>query len=258
MEEGSYFGESALSKEDSIKRSASVRCETEVECLSIGKNAFLEIFGEISTLVERNILRFMYRESSVLKSLTIFQMEKFINKSTRTVLNSGDTIVPKNSKNDRIYFIIGQFHKEEEESQDLTMKVFGDLYIETKDPPTHKSCITAASDGCVVYTLTYEDIKISLNGLTLANVFRMNEHTRELFSRVNRCERIKNLDSFSYSKDLGIGGYGVVFKITDEIGNDFALKVISKASLVSRSSLRMIKVPTIIFNPYSMKRRCLR
>ena len=155
MEEGSYFGESALSKEDSIKRSASVRCETEVECLSIGKNAFLEIFGEISTLVERNILRFLFRESSVLKSLTIFQMEKFINKSSRTVLNCGDIIVPKGSENNKVYFVIGQCEIEKEESEDLTMKVFGDLYIETKNPPKHTSSIKAASDGCVVYTLTY-------------------------------------------------------------------------------------------------------
>lgn len=72
LEAGSYFGESALSKTETIKRSATVRCETEVECLSIGKYAFLKVFGEIDQLVERNTIRFLFRESPVLGGLTVF------------------------------------------------------------------------------------------------------------------------------------------------------------------------------------------
>lgn len=43
-------------------------------------------------------------------------------------------------------------------------------------------------------------------------------------------------------KDLGLGGFGVVFRITDKEKNQYALKIIDKKSLNSRSSIRMIKV----------------
>jgi cGMP-dependent protein kinase 1 len=71
LDSGFYFGEGALTKDFISKRSATVKARTEVECLSIGKNNFLKIFGEeVNILVERNTLRYLFRNSDVLKNFS--------------------------------------------------------------------------------------------------------------------------------------------------------------------------------------------
>lgn len=121
------------------------------------------------------------------------------------------------------------------------MRFFGDEYIEHEAPPLFDFSVVSCSEGCTVFEIPYSAVKECLNGEPLSSVFLKNEHTKELFKRVNRCEKIEDLSGFEFNKNLGLGGFGVVFRVSDQSGTDYALKVIDRKSLTSRSSIKMIK-----------------
>lgn len=73
------------------------------------------------------------------------------------------------------------------------MRYFGDKYIEEETPPLYPWSLISESDSCVVYELEYSAVKECLKGESLSSIYLKNEHTKELFNRVNRCERIPDL-----------------------------------------------------------------
>ena len=252
LESGSYFGESALSLTTKSKRSATVRAETTVECLSISKHAFYSVFGEeVSGLVDRNILRYLFRQSDLLKDLSPFYLERFINAMTKKVYSQDEVIITEGEQIDRLVFVIGtakQIIDDEEDSFDevelVTMVYFGLEAINAQDTLFFKNQLIA-EDGCLVYTLKLSDFETCLKNKAIAEVKQRSLRCREMFTRVNMCVKVQNLDNFEFIKNIGIGGYGTVLLCRDSESDckDLkAIKIVPRSTICSRSSLRMMKV----------------
>jgi hypothetical protein len=219
LEEGSYFGESALSVNSTNKRSATIRAETVVECLSIAKSAFFNVFGDdVSHLVEKNMLRTLIRSNYLLKDLSIFHIERFINHMQRQVFDPNDTIFKKGDTFSSVFFLIGKakfFDESGDFSQTFTMKSFGIDKIESSHRLNEENTLVAESSYCVIYTLRYEDIAKCLEGLTIDQACKKNLEIRELYSRVNTCKKISSLNGLKFVKNIGVGGYGTVMLTID-------------------------------------------
>jgi len=170
-----------------------------------------------------------------------------VNQCKKFKFKYGETIIERGSVPKEILFIVGQSKFDDDfDEESFTMRFFGDLYIENSNPPPYQRGVISSSDNCAVFRLTYEHIIKSLEGESLATVFERNEHTKELFKRVNTCEKIENLDQFRYLKTLGLGGYGVVLKVVDQDDIQYALKVIAKDSITSRSAIKLMKVCLVL------------
>lgn len=253
MDSHSYFGESALSKDITELRSATVRAETEVECLSIGKTAFFSVFGDdVSNIVERNVLRAMMRDSKQLRNLPTVTIQKFINKMKREVYPIEEVILESHTPYTKIFFIVGHSCWQGEDFEKLGMTVIEPQNIENGEPLVVEKDLFSKDNKCVVYTLDFAELKHCLDGSSIQEAIDRNNRIKEIFERVNMIKKIDSLSQFKYVKNIGIGGYGTVVLCLDESDEYRAIKIIPRESLSSRSAVRMLKVSSSSLPPLNL------
>lgn len=163
----SYFGEGALNKEEVTVRSATVRAISDVECLSIGKTSFLNIFGNsMSELVQRNVLRNMFRSSQLLKHLNLVQMEKCINRMQTKVYPDKTVLIEKDEQVKEIFFVFDKAKWNTKSSFNLeSTKAFGDDYLYENSPfeesteisAVYNDSLATAGPKCKVSQLSFKD-----------------------------------------------------------------------------------------------------
>lgn len=241
----SYFGESCLSKDEfNTKRSATVRAHTEVECLSIGRNSFFTIFGnEVESIVIRNSLRKMFRDSSVFKNFNIVQMEKCINKLERKLYNKDDVIVKANIKYETVFFIIDKYQfKDRLRDEARYQEVFNDIGFYNNIPLKYPDDIVAVSSECRVLEISYKLLYQILGKEDLEAVFATNKSLQEMFFRKRQIPKTQDYSSLSFVKTLGAGGQGLVVLVEDQERRKAALKVIAKGSVKTKYSMKLVKV----------------
>ena len=241
----SCFGESSLGKNDTNnKRSATVRAQTEVECLSIGRKAFLTIFGnEMESIVTRNFLRRMFRDSPVFNNLNLVQMEKCINRLEKKVYAKDEVIIEANKPYSSVFFIIDRFSYGPTCHDNTNyQKVFNDIGFFNNIPIKYPESVIAVSNECTVMEISYKAIFDLLRSEDLSEVFAMNKALDQMFFKKAQFENSKDFSAMKFIKTLGKGGQGLVVLAEDKNGETSAVKVISKESVSTRIQMGSIKV----------------
>lgn len=241
----SYFGESALSKDEmNNKRGATVRAHTEVECLSIGRTSFFNIFGnEVENIVIRNSVRKMFRESIVFKHFSLVQMEKCINKLERKIYQKESIILKANVPYKTVFFIVDKFvWKGRDTGEPKYQMIVNDLGFYNGIPMRYPDDVVAVSADCKVLEIQYEALYEILGSKDLERVFCNNSMIEEMFFKKRHVQKAKDYSSVAYVRTLGVGGQGVVALIEDEFKRQSALKVIPKDSVKTKFGMRMVKV----------------
>lgn len=226
-----------------------MRAHTEVECLSIGRNSFFTIFGnEVGSIVMRNSLRKMFRDSSVFKHFNIVQMEKCINKLEREVYQKDEVIVKANVPYETVFFIIDKYQfqdhlRDEAKYQDI----INDIGFYNNVPIKYPDNIVAVSSECRVLKISYKLLYQILGKQDLEVVFATNKSLQEMFFRKRQIPKAQDYSNLQFVKTLGVGGQGLVVLVEDEEKKKAALKIIAKGSVKSKYNMKLVKVVT--FNP---------
>lgn len=132
MGEGDSFGEQALYI--SSVRQASVRAETEVFVLSLGRTNIVRILGgKVQSVVFSNLQRWAFEKKPLLKQLTKLQLEKIAQHAKHYELPRGQALFQKNEKVDKLIVMLeGNLIRGGEKQVVICDKgeLFGDHYLD--------------------------------------------------------------------------------------------------------------------------------
>ena len=99
------FGEQALYFNS--LRQCTVKAIEETTCLALGRDALTKIFGDkIQIIIYRNIQRWAFDKSEILKNLLLIQREKIIESMKLKNFKKGEIIFEKIEKVNKIVFIL--------------------------------------------------------------------------------------------------------------------------------------------------------
>lgn len=102
---GDSFGEQALYI--NTKRGASVIALDEVKCLALGRDTLNKILGDkIQKIIYRNIEKWAFDKSALLKKLTNIQKQKIIDSMTLKNYKSGTILLNKGDYCNKIFIVI--------------------------------------------------------------------------------------------------------------------------------------------------------
>lgn len=97
MTKGDSFGEQALYYK--TVRSCSVKADTEVKCLALGRDVVTKILGDqIQVIVFKNTMRWAFEKNRKLMKLTLSQIEKIIEQMQVVQLKKNDIVFSKGEK----------------------------------------------------------------------------------------------------------------------------------------------------------------
>jgi cGMP-dependent protein kinase 1 len=78
-------------------RGATVRAETEVKCVTLGRENLTSILGDkVQIIVFNNLMRWSFEKSETMKLLTNIQLEKMAQNAMITNAKEGEIIYRKN------------------------------------------------------------------------------------------------------------------------------------------------------------------
>lgn len=97
MSKWDSFGEQALYYK--TERSCTVKAETEVKCLALGRDVLTQILGDqIQVITFKNTMRWAFEKNRKLMKLTPSQIEKIIEKMQIFQLKKDDIVFSKGEK----------------------------------------------------------------------------------------------------------------------------------------------------------------
>ncbi len=105
MTKGDSFGEQALYYK--TVRSCSVKAETEVKCLALGRDVLTQILGDqIQVIIFKNTMRWAFEKNRKLMKLMISQVEKIIEQMQIVQLKKGEVVFSKGEKCNRFIIML--------------------------------------------------------------------------------------------------------------------------------------------------------
>lgn len=105
MTKGDSFGEQALYYK--TVRSCSVKAETEVKCLALGRDVLTQLLGDqIQVIVYKNTMRWAFEKNRKLMKLTLTQIEKIIEQMQLLQLKKDDIVFSKGEKCNKFIIIL--------------------------------------------------------------------------------------------------------------------------------------------------------
>lgn len=105
MGKGDSFGEQALYYK--TVRFCTVKADTEVKCLALGRDEATKILGEqVQLITFKNLMRWAFEKSPKLKKLTTLHVEKIIANMNITQMKKGDLVFGKGDPMDRFIIVI--------------------------------------------------------------------------------------------------------------------------------------------------------
>ncbi len=221
-------------------RSATVRAETDVECLTIGRNTIFNIFGNegLESIVLRNSLRRMIRMSPILKNLNVIQMEKCINKLQRLTFSKDETIIEARVKLDRVIFVVDKFRLALSPHEEAAQKVFNDLGYYNQSPLKLPEAVVAATNDCRVMQIDFDTLNKIMGTKDLDSAFEMNRQLEEMFFKNRKVPKGQDYSKVQFVRELGQGGQGLVVLVVDEDSKKSAMKIFPKECVVSDQIMR--------------------
>ena len=105
LSKGDSFGEQALYI--NTKRGATVTAVDDVKCLALGRDTLQNILGDkIQKIIYRNIQKWAFDKSTLLKQLTNIQKQKVIDNMTIKNFKAGTIILPKGEYCNKLFIVI--------------------------------------------------------------------------------------------------------------------------------------------------------
>ena len=105
LTKGDSFGEQALYYK--TVRSCSVKADTEVKCLALGRDVLTQILGDqIQVITFKNTMRWAFEKNRKLMKLMISQIEKIIEQMQIVQLKKGEVVFSKGEKCNRFIIML--------------------------------------------------------------------------------------------------------------------------------------------------------
>ncbi|CAD8213308.1 unnamed protein product [Paramecium octaurelia] len=231
------FGEQAL-YEKSV-RGATVKAETEVKCVALGRENLTKILGDkIQLIIFNNIMRWSFEKSVVLKQLTKIQLEKISQKAKIENFKKGQVIFETNKPCDKLVVVLEGVLINSKQESISKGSCFGDQFLQKElyGSPL-ESAFSMVGDG-VLATITYQAL-FKIFGGDLETVLKKNENSHEKkIQQIGQREDASHIfvEDLVYIKKLGEGQFGSVYLVKHkEINKVFALKSVSKASIIEQN-----------------------
>jgi len=134
MVQGETFGEQALLH--NAVRGVSVKANETTEVLSIGRDKISAIFGDkMSTILNKNQLKWAFQQSPSLSKLTQLQIQKIIEKTEFKIHPVNEVIIKKGEMMDKIIVIISGSVITAPGQEPMTKGILGDSYLLTNPIP---------------------------------------------------------------------------------------------------------------------------
>ncbi|CAD8075753.1 unnamed protein product [Paramecium primaurelia] len=231
------FGEQAL-YEKSV-RGATVKAETEVRCVALGRENLSKILGDkIQLIIFNNIMRWSFEKSEILKQLTKIQLEKISQKAKIENFKKGQVIFEANKPCDRLVVVLEGVLINSKQESISKGSCFGDQFLQKELYGSLLECaFTMVGDG-VLATITYQAL-FKIFGGDLETALKKNENSHEKkIQQIGKREDASHIvvEDLIYIKKLGEGQFGSVYLVKHkEINKVFALKSVSKASIIEQN-----------------------
>ncbi|CAK66144.1 unnamed protein product (macronuclear) [Paramecium tetraurelia] len=231
------FGEQAL-YEKSV-RGATVKAETEVKCVALGRENLTKILGDkIQLIIFNNIMRWSFEKSVVLKQLTKIQLEKISQKAKIENFKKGQVIFEPNKPCDKLVVVLEGVLINSKQESISKGSCFGDQFLQKElYGSLIESAFSMVGDG-VLATITYQAL-FKIFGGDLETVLKKNENSHEKkIQQIGQREDASHIivEDLVYIKKLGEGQFGSVYLVKHkEINKVFALKSVSKASIIEQN-----------------------
>ena len=105
MGKGDSFGEQALYYK--TVRSCSVKADSEVKCLALGRDVLTQILGDqIQVITFKNTMRWAFEKNRKLMKLTASQIEKIIESMQIAKLKKGDIVFSKGERCNKFIIVL--------------------------------------------------------------------------------------------------------------------------------------------------------
>ncbi|EGR32104.1 protein kinase domain protein [Ichthyophthirius multifiliis] len=237
LQKGDSFGEQALYV--SSTRAASVKAETQVQLMSLGRQNLVSILGDqIQNIIFNNIIKWGFDKNQLLKQLTKIQIEKVTKQCMFQNHKKEEIIFEKGNVCNKLIVVLegklGEF-----QGNTLAVKggLFGDQYLKkAQQSQVFKKDIVMQADG-VLCVISFENFKKCIGG-DIENVIKENANSHEIKmqqqTKANDYSHIL-LNNLIYIKKLGAGQFGNVYLVANKTSDQlYALKSVSKAQIVQQ------------------------
>nr|CAD79354.1 cGMP-dependent protein kinase [Paramecium tetraurelia] len=231
------FGEQAL-YEKSV-RGATVKAETEVRCVALGRENLTKILGDkIQLIIFNNIMRWSFEKSEILKQLTKIQLEKISQKAKIENFKKGQVIFEAKKPCDKLVVVLEGVLINSKQESVTKGSCFGDQFLQKERYGSPLECaFTMVGDG-VLATITFQAL-FKIFGGDLETALKKNENSHEKkIQQIGKREDASHivLEDLIYIKKLGEGQFGIVYLVKHkETKKVFALKSVSKASIIEQN-----------------------
>ncbi|CAD8044669.1 unnamed protein product [Paramecium primaurelia] len=235
------FGEQALYEKST--RGASVRAETEVKCLALGRDNLTKILGDkVQLIIFNNIMRWSLEKSNILNQLTKLQQEKITLKAKIQNYKKGQVIFQKDTKCEQLVIVLeGTLQSDDDKIG--KGNCFGDQYLSSnKKNDLLSSDYLMVTDGVLASISFTQMFKILGGDFETAIQKKFESHEVKIKNIANRADASHiRVEDLVFIKKLGSGQFGWVYLVKHkDIDSCYALKSVSKASIVEQSLERHV------------------
>ncbi|KAM3140588.1 hypothetical protein pb186bvf_007400 [Paramecium bursaria] len=236
------FGEQALYEKS--QRGATVKAETEVKCLALGRDTISRILGDkVQLVIFGNIMSWSFENSSTLSQLTKLQQEKIRMKAKIANYKKGQVIFAAQQKFSYLVIVLEGTLEKDNKTQIYKGQSYGDQYlIQSKSQDLITDDYFMSTDG-VLATIQFSHLLKVLGGSFEGAIYKNKE------SHETKIKNIADREDYSYIKvedlifikELGSGQFGWVYQVKHkEMPNYFALKSVSKSQIVEQSLEKLV------------------
>lgn len=236
---GDSFGEQALFV--SSVRAASVRADTEVKVLSLGRDKITQILGDkVQIIVYNNLQRWAYDKSPVLKELTKLQVEKLTQNAQIANFQAGTVLFEKGKPCNKLFIVLeGKLIEGTSKRQVAAQReIYGDEFLpkDKQDKPLKDDIVM---EGNGVLSVIPFNVFFKCIGGDLETVIIKNKdgHEKKMAALEEKADysHIK-LENLIFIKKLGFGQFGTVYLVQNNQTKElYALKTVSKAQIIEQN-----------------------
>ncbi|OQS05145.1 phosphatidylinositol-4-phosphate-5-kinase (PIPK-D1/GPCR-PIPK) [Thraustotheca clavata] len=236
LNEGSYFGERALIKDE--PRAATVYAKTDVTLMALGRDVFTQVLGPLQELIKYNLMMRLVQSVPLFKDFTDAEKQELVEKAPLKTYNTGDIILHQGDISDDFFIIVsGQVEVSQSVGNQSPVVVAtlasGDYFGEKaalQDNPTPRNATITCSSSVECFVLNHELFESVLGQVRTLLSQQLDTRNQASLDKIFAASITKS--SLHRAKILGIGSFGLVYVARHDLTGRFvAVKEMYKARL---------------------------
>jgi len=249
---GSFFGTQALKGDPNTKRIAKVVASGSVKAFKLTRQAVNELFGDLSTLIKKNVNMKLIPAIEIFKNLSSTEVEVLVDSAKDTIFKAGETVITKGEAKPSVYIIKeGTAMREKEEI--TTGACFGEEAFLEKGKQYGSTVVAKENLTCL--QIDAHKFGASTTAQMARALEAHNAHRAGSGSKTqrdaNKVATMPKKEELTVHNLIGVGSFGRVRLVRHETSSTYyALKCMNKGLVVARKQV------THVNNEKSILARC--